>query len=75
VHALIPAIRLIIVGATHVGQVLADLAQRTGYDVIVIDPRAAFTTEERFGETQTVNAWPEASLATLRLDARTAVGR
>ena len=72
-HALVPAIRLIIAGATHVGQVLADLAHRIGYDVIVVDPRAAFATEERFGETQTVNAWPEVSLATLGLDARTAV--
>ncbi len=73
VHVLVPAVRLIIAGATHVGQVLADLAQRIGYDVAVIDPRSAFTTEERFGETQTVNAWPEVSLATLSLDARTAL--
>jgi len=73
VHALVPAVRLIIAGATHVGQVLADLAHKIGYDVIVIDPRSAFTTEERFGETQTVNAWPEAPLATLGLDARTAL--
>ena len=73
VHALVPAIRLIIAGATHVGQVLAALAHRVGYDVIVIDPRAAFATEERFGEIATVNAWPEVSLATLGLDARTAV--
>lgn len=73
VHALVPAIRLIIAGATHVGQVLANLAHRIGYDVVVVDPRAAFATEERFGETQTVNAWPEVSLATLGPDARTAV--
>jgi xanthine dehydrogenase accessory factor len=73
VHALVPDVRLIIVGATHVGQVLADLAHRIGYDVVVVDPRAAFTTEERFGETHTVNGWPEVSLPTLGLDARTAV--
>jgi xanthine dehydrogenase accessory factor len=73
VHALVPSIRIIIAGATHVGQVLANLAHRVGYDVIVIDPRAAFATKERFDETPTVNAWPEVSLATLGLDARTAV--
>ena len=72
-HALVPAIRLIIAGATHVGQVLADLAHRIGYDVVVVDPRAAFATEERFGETPTVNAWPEVSLARWDPDARTAV--
>jgi xanthine dehydrogenase accessory factor len=73
VHALVPAIRIIIAGATHVGQVLAGLAHRVGYDVIVVDPRAAFATQQRFDETPTVIAWPEGSLATLGLDARTAV--
>jgi xanthine dehydrogenase accessory factor len=73
VHALVPAVRLIIAGATHVGQVLADLARRIGYHVVVVDPRAAFTTEERFGGTQAVDAWPGVSLPTLGLDARTAV--
>src|SRR5262245_44281910 len=71
VHALIPAIRLILAGATHVGQVVAGLAQKVGYDVIVIDPREAVATDERFGGTKIVNAWPEDSL--LGLDARTAV--
>jgi xanthine dehydrogenase accessory factor len=73
VHVLVPAVRLIIAGATHVGQVLADLAHRIRYDVVVVDPRAAFMTEERFGDTPTMNAWPEVSLATLGVDARTAV--
>ena len=73
VHTLNPAIRLIIAGATHVGQVLAALAQKVGYDVIIVDPRTAFATEERFGDTDTVSAWPEASLPKLGLDARTAV--
>ncbi|MDX1400907.1 MAG: XdhC/CoxI family protein [Kiloniellales bacterium] len=73
VHALVPGVRLIIAGATHVGQVLAGLAKRVGYEVIVIDPRAAFATEERFGEAQTLGSWPEASLSALKLDARTAI--
>jgi xanthine dehydrogenase accessory factor len=72
-HAWVPPVRLIIAGATHVGQVLSALAQTIGYEVIVVDPRAAFASEERFGETQTVNAWPEVSLATLGVDARTAI--
>jgi xanthine dehydrogenase accessory factor len=73
VHALVPPVRLIVAGATQVGQVLAGLAQRVGYDVIVIDPRAAFATEERFDETTAVIAWPEELLAALGLDTRTAV--
>ena len=44
VQALKPAIRLIIAGATHVGQVLAELAQKIGYDVIIVDPRTVFAS-------------------------------
>jgi xanthine/CO dehydrogenase XdhC/CoxF family maturation factor len=43
-RALTPPVRVIIVGATHVGQVLADLANRIGYDDDVVDPRAAFAS-------------------------------
>ena len=51
VQALLPPVRLIIAGGTNIGQVLADLGRQVGYDVIVVDPRAAFVTEERFGAT------------------------
>jgi xanthine dehydrogenase accessory factor len=72
-HAFAPSIRVVIVGATHVGQVLADLAARIGYDVVVIDPRAAYASGERIGNFKTLTDWPEASLKTLGLDPRTAV--
>jgi xanthine dehydrogenase accessory factor len=73
VHALTPPVRIIIAGATHVGQILAGLARQVGYDVAVIDPRAAFASAERFGATELVAGWPEASLAAVGIDARTAV--
>jgi xanthine dehydrogenase accessory factor len=66
-------VRLIIAGGTNIGQVLAELARHAGYDVIVVDPRAAFVTEERFGATSSRTEWPEVSLTALGLDARTAV--
>jgi xanthine dehydrogenase accessory factor len=73
VHALTPPVRILIAGATHVGQILAGLARQVGYDVAVIDPRAAFASAERFGATELVAGWPEASLAAVGIDARTAV--
>jgi xanthine dehydrogenase accessory factor len=72
-HALLPPVRVIIVGATHVGQILTDLAVPIGYDVVVVDPRAAFATRERFGSTDAVIDWPDASLKSIGIDARTAV--
>ncbi|MGD9502919.1 MAG: XdhC family protein [Methyloceanibacter sp.] len=73
VQAIVPPVRLIVAGATHIGQILAGLARRIGYEVLVVDPRAAFATGERFGDTPTINAWPETSLSELALDGRTAV--
>ena len=73
VHALTPPVRILIAGATHVGQILAGLARQVGYDVAVIDPRAAFASAERFGAIELLAGWPEASLAAVGIDARTAV--
>jgi xanthine dehydrogenase accessory factor len=72
-HVLAPTVRVIAAGATHIAQVLADLAQRIGYDVAIVDPRAAFASQERFGGMPTLTNWPDESLAALRLDERTAV--
>jgi len=72
-YALTPPVRLVIVGATHVGQVLADLATCVGYDVVIVDPRTAFTSQERIGETMALTNWPEISLRALGLDTGTAV--
>ena len=72
-HALAPPVRVILVGAGHVAQVLADLAQRVGYQAIVIDPRTAFSSETRFGGVPLRHDWPGTALPDLRLDARTAV--
>ncbi len=69
-----PAVHLIIIGATHIAQVLTDLARRLGWSVAIADPRSAFATEDRFGgEIPRSTDWPEASLAAMTLDARTAV--
>jgi xanthine dehydrogenase accessory factor len=72
-HVFTPPVRLVIVGATHVGQVLADLATRIGYDVVIVDPRTAFASPERIGGTMALTDWPEISLRAAGLDARTAV--
>jgi xanthine dehydrogenase accessory factor len=72
-HMLTPPVRVVIVGATHVGQVLTNLAKQVGYDIVIVDPRTAFATNERFGNTKTLIEWPEASLKSIGIDARTAV--
>lgn len=72
-HALAPPVRVILVGAGHVAQVLADLAERVGYQAVVVDPRTAFSSEMRFGGVPLRHEWPEHALPALGLDRRTAV--
>ena len=68
-----PRIRLIIAGATHIAQPLAAMARALDYDVIVVDPRHAFATEERFGSVKLVREWPDEALPAIGIDARTAL--
>jgi xanthine dehydrogenase accessory factor len=68
-----PPLRLIIVGAVHVAQPLAEMAALSGFAVTIVDPRRAFATEARFPGQALVVGWPDAAVAELGPDARTAV--
>lgn len=68
-----PPVRVVLVGAVQIAQALAPMARLAGYDVLVVDPRRAFATEERFPGTALDLEWPDAALARAGLDRRTAV--
>jgi len=72
-HVYNPPLRMIVVGAVHIAQPLARMAAMTGYDVIIVDPRAAFATEDRFPGVTIHNEWPDDAMAVLRPDTRTAI--
>ena len=73
VHIYNPALRLIIIGAVHIAQAVIPIARAAGYDVVVIDPRGAFATGERFPDIALHAEWPDEILPTLGLDQRTAI--
>lgn len=68
-----PPLRLLVVGAVHIAQALVPMAQLAGFDPVVIDPREAFGSQERFPDTRVINDWPDAAVDTVGLDARTAI--
>ena len=72
-HVFNPPLRMIIVGAVHIAQPLARMAALAGYDVTIVDPRAAFATDERFPGVTLLTEWPDDALETLAPDSRTAV--
>jgi xanthine dehydrogenase accessory factor len=65
--------RLIIIGAVHIAQALIPMARIAGYEVQLIDPRAAFASPERFPGTDIVNKWPQEIMEEVSWDSRTAV--
>ena len=69
----LPPLRLITVGAVHIAQPLAEIATISGYEVIIIDPRAAFANNQRFPDIKIINEWPEVAINELGIDNRTAV--
>jgi xanthine dehydrogenase accessory factor len=67
-----PTARLVIIGAVHISQALAPMAQSLGYDVYVIDPRTAFASPERFPDIPLFADWPDVALPPLNIDRYTA---
>ena len=72
-HALVPPARVLVIGATHIGQILAQLVKLAGYEVIVIDPRTAFAAEARFPGIRLDTEWPQDTIPKIGLDPYTAV--
>ncbi|PPD45801.1 MAG: XdhC/CoxI family protein [Methylocystis sp.] len=68
-----PAPRLVIVGAVHVAQALAPMAQAAGLDVTVVDPRSVYAAEERFPQTRLDLRWPDEAFPQIGLDPYTAL--
>jgi xanthine dehydrogenase accessory factor len=73
VNIYLPPRRLIIVGAVEIASALSDIARSMGINVILIDPRARFLTDERFPDVTRDDRWPDEAIAALRPDARTAI--
>jgi xanthine dehydrogenase accessory factor len=54
----LPRVRLVVVGAGHVGQAVASLASQVDFDVWVIDDRAQYANAERFPTAQSIVVGP-----------------
>ncbi|HEY5238219.1 MAG TPA: XdhC family protein [Rhizomicrobium sp.] len=68
-----PPLDLVITGAVHIAQPLAQMAAMAGYGVRVIDPRTSFATEARFPGVALIHDWPDEALRKAPLGPRSAV--
>lgn len=69
-----PAPQLVCIGGTHVAIHLCRMASVLGYRTVVVDPRGAFATEDRFSMAdELVREWPQEAFAHIALTSATAV--
>ena len=62
---------LIIVGGVNIAEPLIDLARALAFETVLVDPRPAFASRERFPNAgEIINGWPDEVLPDLTLDER-----
>jgi xanthine dehydrogenase accessory factor len=70
----LPSPTLVIVGGVHIGIELVRQAKLLGFRTVVVDPRRAFATAERFPMADAVlHLWPKEAMASIGLNPSTAV--
>lgn len=69
----VPPVRLVVIGAVHISQALAPMARLAGFDMVIVDPRTAFATPERFPEVEVIADWPETVLPPMKIDRYTGI--
>lgn len=69
----LPRPRLVVIGAVHIAEPLAQMAALAGFAVTIVDPRRSWATAARFPGQALITSWPDVALRELGLDARSAV--
>jgi xanthine dehydrogenase accessory factor len=69
----LPPPKLVMIGAVHISQALAPMARIAGLDAVIVDPRTAFATRERFPDVPLHAEWPQDALPKLDVDRYTAL--
>lgn len=67
-----PHPRVVVAGAVHISQAMAPMAKLLDLDLVIVDPRTAFATPERFPEVTLLAEWPEEAIPKVGLDSYTA---
>lgn len=67
-----PYPRIVVTGAVHISQAMAPMAKELDLDLMIIDPRTAFATPERFPGVTLLPEWPDETLPRIGLDGYTA---
>jgi xanthine dehydrogenase accessory factor len=70
----LPSPRLVVVGGVHIAIALVSLAKTLGFRTVLVDPREAFGSADRFPHVdEIVRDWPDRALEKIGINASTAV--
>jgi xanthine dehydrogenase accessory factor len=73
-EVILPPPTLIAVGGVHITIALMALAKTLGYRTVVVDPRSAFGSEERFPQVdELIRSWPDEAFRQIPLTRSTAI--
>jgi xanthine dehydrogenase accessory factor len=69
-----PAPTLVIIGGVHIAVALVSIAKTLGFRTIVVDPRRAFGTRDRFENVdKLIQSWPDEAFKEIDITSSTAV--
>jgi len=69
----IQPIKVVVVGAVHIAQYLINFAKSLNFEILIIDPRGYFASEQRFPGIKIINKWPKEAFEEIRTDKNTAL--
>jgi len=66
-------VKVIIVGAVHIAQYLIDFMVNLNFEILVVDPREYFASEQRFPNIEIIKKWPKEALGEFKDGSNTAL--
>ncbi len=73
IETYIRPIKVIIVGAVHIAQYLINFSKSLNFEILIIDPRGYFASEQRFPDVRVINKWPKEAFEKINTDQNTAL--
>ena len=66
-------IKVIVVGAVHIAQYFVNFAKNLNFEILIIDPRGYFVSNQRFPDVNIINKWPEEAFKEIETNENTAL--
>ena len=66
-------IKVIVVGAVHIAQYFINFAKNLNFEILIIDPRGYFVSNQRFPDVNIINKWPEEAFKEIETNENTAL--